>query len=169
MIAENVTIHLATAGDAATIAEHRGLMFKDIGRLDAEQASAMTEELTPTFQRMLSSGEYVGWLAITESGGIAAGAGVQLRWLLPRPETSVTREALVVNVYVQPAYRRRGLARSLMTTILDWCREQGIERVVLHASKMGRPLYESLGFTLSNELVLYLQRTGQNASAFTRG
>jgi GNAT superfamily N-acetyltransferase len=63
----------------------------------------------------------------------------------------------VVNVYVQPDYRRQGLARRLMVEILGWSREQGIERVSLHASTMGRPLYESLAFVHSNEFVLYLK------------
>ncbi len=154
---ENITIRLAAPADAATIAEHRSRMFEDLGRLDGKHASAMAEAVAPVLEQMVSSGEYIGWLCVAEDGVIAAGAGVQLRNLLPRPETSVMREALVVNVYVQPAYRRRGLARRLMLAILDWCREQGIERVVLHASVMGRPLYESLGFTLSNELFLYLK------------
>jgi GNAT superfamily N-acetyltransferase len=68
----------------------------------------------------------------------------------------VAHEALVVNVYVEPGYRRQGLARRLMADILAWGREQGIERVSLHASSMGRPLYESLGFAPSNEFVIYL-------------
>jgi GNAT superfamily N-acetyltransferase len=152
-----ITIRLATPDDAATIAGHRSGMFLDLGRFDAERAAAMADDLIPIFQRMVSSGEYVGWLAVAEDGTVAAGAGVQLRTLLPRPETAVTREALVVNVYVQPEYRRNGLARRLMVAILDWLREQGIERVALHASIMGRPLYESLGFTATNEMALYLR------------
>lgn len=78
-----------------------------------------------------------------------------MRHLLPRPETFTEREALVVNVYVAPDYRRQGLARRLMITILDWCKEHGIERIVLHPSRLGRPLYESLGFAQTNELVCY--------------
>lgn len=152
-----ITIRLATPDDAATIAGHRTGMFLDLGRFDAERAATMTDELIPLFRRMVRSGEYVGWLAVAEDGTVAAGAGVQLRMLLPRPETAVTREALVVNVYVQPEYRRNGLARRLMIAILDWSREQGIERVVLHASVMGRPLYESLGFAPTNEMLLYLK------------
>lgn len=152
-----ITIRITTPDDAATIAGHRSSMFLDLGRFDIEMAATINDELIPIFQRMVSSGEYVGWLAIAEDGTVVAGAGVQLRMLLPRPETAVTREALVVNVYVQPAYRRNGLARRLMVAILDWCRKQGIERVVLHASIMGRPLYESLGFTATNEMSLYLK------------
>lgn len=153
---DSVAIRLATPDEAAIIAEHRTRMFWDIGRLDTERAAVMAEELQPILGPLLASGEYVGWLAIGKGGAVIGGAGVQIRRLLALPETSVDREALVVNVYVQSAYRRRGLARRLMVAILDWCRGQGIERVVLHASSMGRPLYESLGFTLTNELARYL-------------
>lgn len=154
---EILTIRLATPDDAAVVAEHRARLFKDTGRLDGQGAAAMTESLVPILRHMLASGEYVGWLAMAGDGTVAAGAGAQIRRLLPRPETSVAREALVVNVYVQPAYRRLGLARRLMAAALAWCRDQGIERVALHPSTMGRPLYESLGFAPSNELVIYLK------------
>jgi GNAT superfamily N-acetyltransferase len=60
----------------------------------------------------------------------------------------------VLNVYCEPPHRRRGLARALMDAILDWCRERSISRVSLHASDEGRPLYEGLGFTATNEMRL---------------
>lgn len=150
-------IRHATTDDARVIAEHRARMFEDTGRIDSVRAAAMVEQLLPLLRPMLASGEYAGWLMAEEDGAVVAGAGVQIRTLLPRPETDVTREALVVNVYVEPAYRRRGLARRLMEAILAWSREQRIERVSLHASVMGQPLYEALGFTRSNEFVLYVK------------
>src|SRR5215831_16392671 len=153
---ESLAIRRATPDDVGIIAEHRARMFQDTGRLDDDRAAAMIELLKPIMRPMLASGEYHGWLAIAENGMVVAGAGVQVRTLLPRPETDVAREALVVNVYVQPVYRRHGLARRLMADILAWSHEQGIERVSLHASSMGRPLYESLGFAPSNEFVIYL-------------
>jgi GNAT superfamily N-acetyltransferase len=51
-----------------------------------------------------------------------------------------------MNVITHPAYRRRGLARRLVQITLAWLDEQGIQRADLHATDMGRPLYESLGF-----------------------
>jgi GNAT superfamily N-acetyltransferase len=150
-------IRLAGPGDAHTIAEHRVRLFQDTGRLDAADAAAMLAILPPILRSMLAGGEYVGWLAVTDEARVVAGAGVQIRRLLPRPETLSVREALVVNVYVQPEYRRRGLARRLMLAIVDWCRGQAIERIALHASDMGRPLYESLGFAPSTELVHYVR------------
>ena len=157
MTNESLTIRRATPDDAGIVAEHRARMFLDMGRIDGERAAAMIELLKPIMRPMLASGEYNGWLVVAEDETVVAGAGVQIRTLLPRPETDVAREALVVNVYVEPDYRRRGLARRLMEAILAWSREQGIERVSLHASIMGQPLYEALGFTRSNEFVMYLK------------
>jgi len=61
------------------------------------------------------------------------------------------------NVYTDPDYRRCGIARQLMATIITWCKQQGFARVTLHASGDGRQLYESLGFVDSNEMRLGLR------------
>ncbi len=62
------------------------------------------------------------------------------------------RRGNILNVYTEPRSRRLGLARRLMETALDWCRDNGIRAVILHASPEGRPLYESLGFKSTNEM-----------------
>lgn len=67
------------------------------------------------------------------------------------------RRATILNVYTEPDYRRRGIARQIMETMIAWCRQQGFARVSLHASEHGRPLYESLGFEDSNEMRLNLR------------
>jgi ribosomal protein S18 acetylase RimI-like enzyme len=58
----------------------------------------------------------------------------------------------VLNVYVDPVWRRRGVAKALMRTLLDALSERGIGRIVLHASDEGRGLYERLGFVATNEM-----------------
>ena len=67
------------------------------------------------------------------------------------------RRATILNVYTDPEYRRRGIARLLMETMIDWCKRKGLARVNLHASDAGRHLYESLGFEPSNEMRLKLR------------
>jgi hypothetical protein len=44
------------------------------------------------------------------------------------------------------------LARCMMQLILEWSHKQNIDIVALHASDKGFPLYESLGFTRTNEM-----------------
>lgn len=60
----------------------------------------------------------------------------------------------MLNVYVEPAWRRRGVAAALMRTLLEVLAERRIRRVVLHASEEGRRLYERLGFVQTNEMRL---------------
>ncbi|HSB61454.1 MAG TPA: GNAT family N-acetyltransferase, partial [Vicinamibacteria bacterium] len=63
----------------------------------------------------------------------------------------------VLNMYTEPAFRRQGLARQVLEEILAWCREQGLRSVFLHASRAGRPLYESLGFEPTSEMRVVLK------------
>jgi ribosomal protein S18 acetylase RimI-like enzyme len=46
-----------------------------------------------------------------------------------------------------PAFRRRGFARTLMEHVLGSARRRGARTASLQSTRMGQPLYESLGFT----------------------
>jgi GNAT superfamily N-acetyltransferase len=59
---------------------------------------------------------------------------------------------VVQNVYTDPAWRKRGVARALMAVVMQWASERSLDRLVLHASEEGRPLYVSLGFGPTREM-----------------
>ncbi len=155
-------VRLATPADAPLLARHRVGMFHDMGRLAGEDlAEALRVAAEPMLKEWLAAGTYVGFLAEPEGrpGEVAGGAGLQLRPLLPRPSddgAAIVRgpEGYVLNVYVERAWRRRGLARLLMEHVLAEAGRRGITRVTLHASDEGRPLYESLGFAPTGEMRL---------------
>jgi GNAT superfamily N-acetyltransferase len=130
-------------------------MFLEAKGWPEERGVDLLAALPPFLERALAAGTYRGWLLTTPEGAVVAGAGVQVRELIPRLEVLQGPEALVVNVFVEPPYRRRGLARRLMVAILDWCGAAGIGRIVLHPTAAARPLYESLGFAASDELIIY--------------
>jgi GNAT superfamily N-acetyltransferase len=146
-------IRVATPGDAALIARHRASMFLEMNRLEEGAVSAFVAAAETCLHRMLTSGSYRGWLATDGDDSVIGGAGVLIRPLLPRPETLDAPEAIVLNVYVDPGNRRRGAARALMDEILRWCHQERIARIVLHPSEKGRPLYESMGFVPTGEMV----------------
>ncbi|HTD69619.1 MAG TPA: GNAT family N-acetyltransferase [Gemmatimonadales bacterium] len=152
-------IRRATAADAGVLARHRAEMFRDMGELPDGLYDTLVEAARAYYTPAIADGRYLGWVAELDdrSGGIIAGGGLQLRELLPRPDVAGERlvrgpQGLVVNVYTERAWRRRGVADALMRELLRWCRANGIESVVLHASGDGRPLYEKLGFTPTNEM-----------------
>jgi GNAT superfamily N-acetyltransferase len=150
-----LTLRLATVEDAGTIASHRVRMFLEAKGWPEERGAELLAVLPSFLARAIGSGTYRGWLLTTTEGEVVAGAGVQVRELIPRLEVLGGPEALVVNVFVELPYRRRGLARQLMVAILDWCREEGIGRIVLHPTDAARPLYAALGFAASGEMIVY--------------
>lgn len=150
---ESFTIRPITPDDAPTIIAHRRGMFTDMGRGNLD---AMSVEFAKWLDRKLASGDYLGWFAVTSEGEVASGLGLWLLEWPAGPDDTHERRAYILNVYTQPSYRKQGLARQLMITAVDWCRENGLRTVLLHASQLGRPLYESLDFKATNEMRLML-------------
>lgn len=154
-----IAIRRATPADAVTLAAQRVAMFHGMGSISPSLEPALRDASTRYFDAAVASGEYVSWLAFPaeDAQHPIGGAGLQLRSMLPRPDPSggtllLGLEGLVLNVYVDPGWRRRGVAGRLMTDLIAWTRANGVVRLVLHASSEGRPLYESLGFIPTNEM-----------------
>jgi len=64
------------------------------------------------------------------------------------------RRAYLLNFYVAPEMRRRGLASKLLALAVAEAKTRGIRVVTLHASKFGKPVYEQNEFKMSNEMML---------------
>jgi GNAT superfamily N-acetyltransferase len=151
---EGFSIRSATAADLDTLVIHRESMFRDMGYGDEAALASMSAKFRVWVEERMKSGEYLAWLVCTPDGLVAAGAGL---WLMDWPPHMVgksPRRGNILNVYTSKRFRRRGLGRQLMQTVLDWCQENGIDTVILHASDFGRSLYESMGFVSSNEMRL---------------
>jgi len=129
-------------------------MFRDIGEGTVEELDRMVEVAGPWLARALADGSYRHWLALDGSGRVAGGGGVLLSPLPANPKDPCTERAIILNVYTELEFRKRGIARQVVQTILAWIKERGLRAVNLHASAEGRGLYEKLGFEATNEMRL---------------
>jgi GNAT superfamily N-acetyltransferase len=102
----------------------------------------------------LADGSYRHWLALDGPDRVCGGGGVLLFPWPASPKDSCPLRAMILNVYTEPEFRKQGIARQIMLTILAWVKKQGLRSVNLHASKQGRHLYEKLGFEATNEMRL---------------
>lgn len=150
------TFRRATIADTEIIADHRYLMFAEMG-MDEDQLAKARVHYVPWLAERLSNGIYTGILT-EHNQAVIAGAGMWVGMGAPLPNlaSSDHRRASIVNVYTYPDHRRKGLARELMKQLLDIAREEGYPVITLHASDAGRPLYESMGFQNTNELRILL-------------
>ncbi len=155
-MSENYTVRRATVDDVSIISHQRIAMFHDMGFMDEEALNRMDSTFCMWLTNKMTSGMYQGWFMIGDEDQIVAGAGLWLNEWIPHPYDARTIRGYVLNVYTEPAHRKRGLARQLVGEILAYCRERDIHVIALHASDEGRPIYESLGFKESNEMRIRL-------------
>lgn len=71
--------------------------------------------------------------------------------LMPTVDHPTGKRAHIMNVFTNANYRRRGIARQMITMLLDDARGRGVTYVSLDATENGRPLYTSLGFAPNGE------------------
>lgn len=121
----------------------RVAMFAEEGPLAPEQADALRVDTARWQQQHAQACTH--WLAWAQDQAVGCAS---LAWFprLPYPGHATGLEAYLLNVYVQPAWRRQGIAGQLVDTALAAARERGVAKVWLHASAAGRALYLRRGF-----------------------
>ena len=149
------SIRPATIADIPHIVEHRELMFREM-RIPAE-FDDMKAATDLWLRHALPSHIYRGWMAVSPAGDVAGGGGVIVIPWPPGPMTMDPRCGFVFNVYTSAARRKQGLARRLMDAMHDYCRSEGIERVVLNASTFGKPLYDAMGYVVAEEPMMRIR------------
>ncbi|RAR66042.1 ribosomal protein S18 acetylase RimI-like enzyme [Paraburkholderia unamae] len=137
--------------DLELICRHREAMFREAGRDEAALRS-MTTHFRAWLAPRLASGAYFGYV-LSERGVALAGIGLMLIDWPPHPlHPETDRRGYVLNVYVEPEARRRGLARTLMTLADEAFAQRGVTYAILHATEQGRPLYQGLGWSGTTEM-----------------
>lgn len=141
--------------DLNLICRHRHEMFKASGRRD-EDVQPMTESFRLWVEPRLKTGAYFGWI-VTDEAKPVAGVGMMVIDWPPHPlHPQQDRRGYVLNVFVEPDHRGRGLARHLMAIVRQEAARRGLRYLVLHSTKMGRALYEKLGWQQTSEMGLAL-------------
>jgi GNAT superfamily N-acetyltransferase len=156
------TVRRATLDDLDILVRQRVRMFEDMGVL--EQPGVDREGFTSAYREWLvdvmPAGTYVAWVVDHAEGaassGVVSGGGATLIPWPPGPRYQGRSLAFVYNVYTEPEHRGRGLARMVMDAIHTFCRENAVGSVALNASPFGRPLYESMGYQVSVNPMMFL-------------
>jgi GNAT superfamily N-acetyltransferase len=149
------SIRQASVADIPHIVSHREQMFRDMG-IPAE-FDAMRAAFEQWLRDAIPAKTYLGWIAVASNGDVAGGSGLIVIPWPPGPITMDPRCGFVFNVYTDPSHRKHGLARRMMEVIHEWCRAEGVERVVLNASTFGQSLYQSLGYVVADEPMMRLK------------
>jgi ribosomal protein S18 acetylase RimI-like enzyme len=140
----NWTVRAAVPSDADELVRLRAVMFEAMGRdvtLGDWQRPAVD-----MFRRDLGGPGLIATVVDAPGGGLAACAAAFVRPDMPRPGDLAEVMGHVHNVCTDPAWRRQGLARLVVTALVEQLDALGVAKSDLHATEDGRSLYESLGY-----------------------
>ncbi|HYA18292.1 MAG TPA: GNAT family N-acetyltransferase [Bryobacteraceae bacterium] len=144
-----------TPADLDTICHHRDAMFRDMGTRE-EILAPMRQGFRAWLEPKLGAGTYLGWIVEHEGAPIAGVGMFILDWPPHIWHPTDDRRAYILNMYVEPEHRGKGLAKRLMEISTGYAKSLGIRYMVLHASEAGRPIYARLGWKATSEMSLVL-------------
>lgn len=150
-------IREADLKDLEILVYHRRVMFIEAtGVKDEKALDAMDEAYRKHIKKALPAGNLKAWLAESKDEKIISGGVLSVYEQPPRPQDDTLRYVYIHSVFTEPEHRRKGLARAILNIIVQWCKENGFKTLTLHAVEASKPLYESLGFTPTTEMRVFI-------------
>ena len=151
---QEIKYNRASVRDAEAITEHRMQFLKDADPKTKEATLIkLRETVLEYFVQAIPTGDCVCYLASLDNK-IVGGGGFVIRRCAPGLLLPDGISAYIFNVYTAPEFRRQGIARHILRLLMQEAKQQNITRVELHATEMGRTLYEELGFHPPNHVYL---------------
>ncbi|MDR3436592.1 MAG: GNAT family N-acetyltransferase [Telmatospirillum sp.] len=137
--------------DLELVCRHREEMFREAGR-SRDTLNAMREPFRRWLELRLARAEYFGFVAELAGEPIGGIGLMAIEWP-PHPAHPLdARRGYVLNVFVEPEHRGRGVARALMAASDEEFARQKLGYAILHATDAGKPLYERIGWAATTEM-----------------
>lgn len=154
---QTVQVRQASAQEDVLIAEHFYLMWLDnmvpVGAIDPDWQQIMTQFIDRSRQEL----QYQAYVAIVDDRIVGSASCQVFDGLYPRIlKDSYRKDGYIWGVYVEPAYRRQGIATQLTQHTIAHLKSIGCTQAILNASPFGKPVYDSLGFVPGNVMRLDL-------------
>ena len=104
-------------------------------------------------RRYFESGEQTTVIAFDGETPVGC-ASLSYIWIMPTFSHPTGNRAHLMNVYTHADYRRRGISKKMVEILIDEAKENGVTEISLDATEMGRPLYQTLGFQVSDSCMV---------------
>ena len=147
----SVTYRRLTEEDLAIFIEMRITQLREEG---AKDDIDLRPALNDYYRRHLNDGTFVSWLAL-DGEKIVGTSGMSFVEKPPYFGCPSGKIVLISSMYTDPSYRRRGIAKDLLTKVMDDARKYGCGAIQITASDMGVKLYTACGFVHNGNFMQY--------------
>ena len=125
----------------------------------AQEDFDLVPALKDYYERHMADGTFVSWLAL-DGEKIIGTSGMSFVEKPPYYGCPTGKIGLLSSMYTDPGYRRQGIAKELLTRVVEEARAYGRETVQITASDMGVLLYTNLGFVKNGNFMQYKLQKG---------
>ena len=146
-----ITYRRLTEKDLATFIEMRITQLREEG---AKEDIDLHPALNDFYKRHMADGTFVSWLAL-DGDKIIGTSGMSFVEKPPYFGCPSGKIGLLSSMYTDPGYRRKGIAKDLLTKVVDEAREYGCGAIQITASDMGVKLYTAFGFKHNGNFMQY--------------
>lgn len=106
------------------------------------------------YLRHLLDGTFISWLAL-DNDRIIGTSGMSIVEKPPYFGCPSGKIGLLSSMFTDKSYRRKGIAKTLLSKVVDEAEKQGCGTVQITASDMGVLLYSDFGFEKNNNFMQY--------------
>lgn len=146
-----VTYQRLTEKELDTFIEMRIRQLREEG---AKEELDLKPALYDYYHRHMSDGTFVSWLAV-DDGKIIGTSGMSFVEKPPYFSCPSGKIGLLSSMFTDKAYRRKGVARELLSRVVKEAGEYGCGTVQITASDMGVLLYTDFGFVKNGNFMQY--------------
>lgn len=131
-----------------------GMRIQQLREESAKEEIDLVPALREYYMRHMADGTFVSWLA-WDGENIIGTSGMSFVEKPPYFGCPSGKMGLLSSMYTNPKYRRMGIARELLSRVVNDAREYGCGTIQITASDMGVKLYADFGFVYNGNFMQY--------------
>ena len=147
----NITYRKLTENDIEIFIKMRINQLREEG---AKEDIDLEAALRDYYLRHLSDGTFISWIALDKDIIIGI-SGMSIVEKPPYFGCPSGKIGLLSSMFTDKAYRRKGIAKTLLSKVVDEAKKQGCGTVQITASDMGVFLYSDFGFEKNDNFMQY--------------
>ena len=130
------------------------MRIKQLREEGATEDIDLVPNLKDYYNRHMADGTFVSWLAM-DGDRIVGTSGMSFVEKPPYFSCPTGKIGLLSSMFTDPEYRRMGIAKELLSRVVEEARKYGCGSVQITASDMGVLLYTVFGFVKNGNFMQY--------------
>lgn len=151
---QNICLRKAEISDVPVIVDYRLEFVKEAqGIPDPEVEFQLRLSLQNYLLKSIRDQSFVSWIAEYENKPVGF-SGMVIREQPANLEMPNGKTGYILNMFTIKEFRNKGICTLLFQKLIEEAKELKLNKIELHATKDGEPIYRKFGFTEPHDVAL---------------